>query len=496
MIVAELFAKLGLIADKSTWSHGDKILDSMKEKVTGLAAGFLAFQAGSGIVGMIEDVVELGGKFNDLEAQTGVAAETLQEWDYIAGLAGASGDEVVNAIGRLNRGLGVAAQTGKGPAADAFRSLGLSLSDAAVKSGNIDEVLLNVANKFANMPDGPKKVAAAMDLFGKSGARLIPTLNQGAAGIEKLKAEARELGVVLDADEISSLDDLGDDIDRVKAAATGLRNEAVTALVPVLRELVTALLDWVRANRELLRNTLRSIIEGAVEVARGLARAIMFVVENWEYAKYVVIAFGLIVAAIIAKIIAGWAVAAIALAPLILVLGVVAAIVYDLWMAFTEGKGVIATVIKWAVDKFTYLVNRVKSAVTSVGNFFKGIGESVFGFFEGIWRKITDFFDEVVDTAKRGANEVIKVLNKLPGVNLDTFETKGSKGGSGPTASVDPTRSPGGSVNSNSVAMGDINITTTTGDPVAIGSEVRRQVRAEMTDQLRHAMADVGGEVA
>ena len=109
MIIAELFAKLGLITDKSSWSHGDKMIDSMKNKVTGLAAGFLAFQAGSGLLGMITDVIELGGHLNDLSQSTGVSTDKLQEWTYIAGLAGADADQVTAAVGKLNRGLGEAA---------------------------------------------------------------------------------------------------------------------------------------------------------------------------------------------------------------------------------------------------------------------------------------------------------------------------------------------------------------------------------------------------
>lgn len=500
MIVAELFAKLGLMVDKSSWSHGDQILNDMKSKVTGIAAGFLAFSAGSGLLGMIHDVIEMGGHLNDLSQSTGVSTDSLQEWTYVAGLAGADADQVTIAIGKLNRGLGEAARTGKGPVVDAFGAIGLSMSDAAVKSGNIDEVLLNVANKFADMKDGPKKVAAAVDLFGKSGAKLIPTLNQGADGIAKLKEEAHALGGVISNKDIKELDDIGDDIDRIKFAAKGLRNEAVVALIPVLKELVTGLLDWVKANRELIKETLKQVIEGFIDVLKSLAEAVMFIAENWEYVRVILIGLGVIVAAVIAKIIIGWAAAAIALAPLLIALGIVATVIHDLWMGVTEGKGVIASVVRWAIEKFNSLVTRIKSTASSIGDFFRGIGTSIYDFFSNIWSRITGFFDNVVDTAKRGANEVIDVLNKIPGVNINKFDTKGSpstSSGGEPTASNDtPTRPDGSSGVNQTFAMGDINVTSQTGDPVAIGAEVRRQVKQELTNTFRDAMSDVGGERA
>jgi hypothetical protein len=36
-----------------------------------------------------------------------------------------------------------------------------------------------------------------MDLFGRSGANLIPLLNQGSEGITELEQKARELGVTM-----------------------------------------------------------------------------------------------------------------------------------------------------------------------------------------------------------------------------------------------------------------------------------------------------------
>jgi hypothetical protein len=50
--------------------------------------------------------------------------------------------------------------------------------------------LLEVANAFQKMPDGARKSAIALKLFGLEGAKLIPFLNEGAKGIQALEDEA------------------------------------------------------------------------------------------------------------------------------------------------------------------------------------------------------------------------------------------------------------------------------------------------------------------
>ena len=42
------------------------------------------------------------------------------------------------------------------------------------------------------MPDGVKKTAFAVDLFGKSGTAMIPMQNAGAAGLAAMQEEARK----------------------------------------------------------------------------------------------------------------------------------------------------------------------------------------------------------------------------------------------------------------------------------------------------------------
>jgi len=83
---------------------------------------------------------------------------------------------------------------------EALKALGVS---AVVVRGQIrsaEQVLLDLADKFAAMPDGATKAALALRLFGKEGVGIIPFLNQGREGLTALKEEVLYLGLVKSED--------------------------------------------------------------------------------------------------------------------------------------------------------------------------------------------------------------------------------------------------------------------------------------------------------
>jgi hypothetical protein len=58
------------------------------------------------------------------------------------------------------------------------------------------------------MPDGARKSAIALKLFGLEGAKLIPFLNEGAKGIQAFEDEAARLGIVFSDDQIKAAEGL------------------------------------------------------------------------------------------------------------------------------------------------------------------------------------------------------------------------------------------------------------------------------------------------
>jgi hypothetical protein len=70
--------------------------------------------------------------------------------------------------------------------ADSFKKVLGASFDVNEGLSDTNGTMLALADAFAGMEDGGRKTALAMELLGKSGADLIPFLNQGSDEIERL----------------------------------------------------------------------------------------------------------------------------------------------------------------------------------------------------------------------------------------------------------------------------------------------------------------------
>ncbi len=138
----------------------------------GGALGALAPVATIGGIGaLVQKTIAAGDAMYDMSQRTGVSVEALARFKKAAATSGTDIDAVSKALGKLSKGMYEAAQSGKGPTAEALKALGISATDAAGKLKTADQVTLEISNKFKAMPDGVEKTALAMQLFGKAGAK-------------------------------------------------------------------------------------------------------------------------------------------------------------------------------------------------------------------------------------------------------------------------------------------------------------------------------------
>ena len=367
MIVRELFAKLGLSVDAASFAVADQMLGAVKSGLGLLVSG--AVRAGEGLTEIITKTVETASALNDTSVALGVTTDAIQELGYAAQLNGSSVEGMSDGLRKLSINMAAAAG-GSEEAAQTFRRLGVQISSNG-KLRDADEVFGDLADKFKAMPDGARKVATAVALFGKSGAALIPTLMEGREGLAALRQEAIDLGIVLDAKTIKAGDALGDSFDKLKLAWIGLRYTVAGPLLDGIRETVDSIVQWVKANRQLIAQRMRGLIRGLGSAIRVLAagfmlvwRGLNFVIDRWKlFAALIigslaaiaianagaVISFVALGAAAIGSAIAAaaaWVVAAAPFVALAAVIAVVLLALEDLWVFLHGGKSLIGDVGK------------------------------------------------------------------------------------------------------------------------------------------------------
>jgi hypothetical protein len=207
-----------------------------------LQSALLTVVGGAVLRAQVNEVVALGDAADEAAQSVGVGVERLQELQYAASFSGIAIDQVNQGLGFLARSIAQANEQGGG----AFAEIGVSLVDAQGELRATDSVLLDLADKFQSMPDGPQKTALAMDLFGRGGAKWIPVLSEGSVAIREMGSEAQKLGVVLSADEAAGLAAYADNVDELKTAARGVRARVVVELLPALTRGIELLNRWAK----------------------------------------------------------------------------------------------------------------------------------------------------------------------------------------------------------------------------------------------------------
>ena len=205
----------------------------------GAVAGFGAAIAGSAIVGgltaVVKKSIDAGDELFNLQAKTGIAAKQLIGIGNAAKLADVDMGTLSKGLNKLSVNL-VKAAEGDQKLASAFKRLGVDVKDANGQVVPADKALKQIADRFADMPDGAKKAAAAVALFSKSGAELIPMLNEGAASMDKFIYKVGE-------DFAARSDLFNDTITEFGIKTQGFGLELTDALLPALQSILEVLGD-------------------------------------------------------------------------------------------------------------------------------------------------------------------------------------------------------------------------------------------------------------
>ena len=212
----------------------------------GAVAGFGAAIGGSAIVGGLSAVVkksiDAGDELFNLQAKTGIAAKQLIGIGNAAKLADVDVGTLSKGLNKLGINL-VKAAEGDEKLANAFRRLGVDVKDVNGQVVPADKALKQIADRFADMPDGAQKAAAAVALFSKSGTDLIPLLNEGAASMEKFTYKVGE-------DFAARSDLFNDTITEFGIKTQGFGLELTDALLPALQSMLEVFSDLFKTKQD------------------------------------------------------------------------------------------------------------------------------------------------------------------------------------------------------------------------------------------------------
>lgn len=179
----------GLKVAKGDLSGFSKFAATSMVALTGVAVGLAsAFGVAA------KSAIDHADAMSKMAQKAGVSTEALSRLAYAANFSEVSLEDTTASLAKLSKTMADAAQNTKGTAASAFAALGINVKDANGNLRDADQVFTDIADRFSRIEDGATKTALAQALFGKSGAQLIPVLNEGAAGLKKYADESDRVG--------------------------------------------------------------------------------------------------------------------------------------------------------------------------------------------------------------------------------------------------------------------------------------------------------------
>jgi hypothetical protein len=241
----------------------DKV-GSMASKMGTALAG--AFSIGA-ITSAAKAFVDTASTLTDLSQKTGVSTTELQKLKFAAEQNGGSLEMVTNGISKMGKAL----IEGNSGTVAAVSRLGLSLTD--LRQMDPAQAFGLISDAIAKVPNPLERSKLAMDLFGKAGAELLPTMT---GNMTATMQAAEKLGIVIDEKTVAAGDNLGDSFTALQGVGMGVLGKLMAPMLPALQMVADAMMgagkvvDYLRDMFDALVRVgllaVKGLVDGAIKV--------------------------------------------------------------------------------------------------------------------------------------------------------------------------------------------------------------------------------------
>lgn len=216
-----------------------------------VGAGMTAVGGGivGGLMAMTKQAATYGDEIAKASKKTGMATEDISRLRYAAERSGVGFGGLESALARMARSASEAAG-GAEMYSEAYDRLGVSVTDANGELKGGEQLFREVAEGLKNVDNATERAALAQEIFGRSGAQLLPLLNEGEAGIKKLGDRAEELGMVLSGKAAQDSERFNDALEDLKDTGTTIAMTLGQTLMPTIAEIAEKVSEAVGRWRE------------------------------------------------------------------------------------------------------------------------------------------------------------------------------------------------------------------------------------------------------
>lgn len=242
-------------------------VESAVKSVFSLKSAAIAAAGAAGLFALAKRAIDTADEIAKTARAIGVTAETLQELRFAAVRSGIDIGAFDSALAGFSKRVGDA-RSGTGTLVTILNKLSPALLEQVQAADNVEQafnLIVNAADSMGNELDRNALLAAA---FGRTaGVQMANLIQGGTAEIDKLRARARELGIVLSEDVITRAEQAADELDDMGAVLSTAGTAMALEFMPVMQELARILTD-------------PDVIRGARDLGQNLADGLKWVVGN------------------------------------------------------------------------------------------------------------------------------------------------------------------------------------------------------------------------
>lgn len=241
---------LGDVVSGLTEKFGIKLPEGMQKSMNSMgnlnttsvkiAGGFVALAVAiakveKALIQMTRESAEAADDIMTLASVTGMSTDSIQELNYMADLTDVSMDRIKDSLKETTNKMQEAA-TGTGDAYEAYRKLGVEITDVDDQLRSAEDVFYDTIDALGNMRNQTERDALAMDLMSESAQELNPLIELGGEKIKEYAQEAHNMGVVLNEDALQALQAVDDAYSRLQKTQEGVKNQLASDFAPYLEE--------------------------------------------------------------------------------------------------------------------------------------------------------------------------------------------------------------------------------------------------------------------
>ena len=218
--------------DKATRYHksaADKSGKAWSRSLKAIGIATAVVGAGLALKGFTQDVIDSRNALSDMEARSALTTNTIEALQLAAEGTGQDFNAVFKAAEKLPRLL-ADVEAGSKRQIDAFANLGIETHDASGEMRDADSLFGDIVRRLNSIEDPTDRAARAMDLFGRSGGKLLQAVQGGAEHFEVLRKEADAFGVRSGPEAMKTASEMQRDFARLGLVMRGLKADLVDAL--------------------------------------------------------------------------------------------------------------------------------------------------------------------------------------------------------------------------------------------------------------------------